>query len=101
MLPSCFTLSSPLCSPLRSLHRSRTVRALSTRRLRTVCEPSARCPLVVFATRLQRCGVVTFFAFIYATLARLDALKNDNAGFEIEDANNDDDEASLDEQDQC
>jgi len=27
----------------------------------------------------------------------LDALENDNAGFEIKDANNDDDEASLDE----
>ncbi|XP_014489646.1 SWR1 complex subunit 6-like isoform X1 [Vigna radiata var. radiata] len=35
-----------------------------------------------------------------AALARLDALENDNAGFEIADANNDDDEASLDEEDQ-
>ncbi|KAG4935184.1 hypothetical protein JHK85_050103 [Glycine max] len=35
-----------------------------------------------------------------AALARLDALENDNAGFEIADANNDDDDASLDEEDQ-
>lgn len=35
-----------------------------------------------------------------AALARLDALENDNAGFEIADANNDDDEASLDDDDQ-
>lgn len=38
---------------------------------------------------------------IQAALARLDALENDNAGFEIADANNDDDDASLDEEDQC
>ncbi|KAG4989235.1 hypothetical protein JHK85_032218 [Glycine max] len=36
----------------------------------------------------------------WAALARLDALENDNAGFEIADANNDDDDASLDEEDQ-
>ena len=41
------------------------------------------------------------YNLIHATLVCLDALENDNAGFEIEDANNDDDEASLDEQDQC
>ncbi|KAK7305476.1 hypothetical protein VNO77_43382 [Canavalia gladiata] len=35
-----------------------------------------------------------------AALARLDALENDNAGFEIADANNDDDDASLDDDDQ-
>ncbi|KAK8468629.1 hypothetical protein PHAVU_006G073900 [Phaseolus vulgaris] len=35
-----------------------------------------------------------------AALARLDALENDNAGFETADATNDDDEASLDEEDQ-
>ncbi|TKY47209.1 SWR1 complex subunit 6 [Spatholobus suberectus] len=35
-----------------------------------------------------------------AALARLDALENDNAGFEIADANNDDDDASLDDEDQ-
>lgn len=41
------------------------------------------------------------YNLIQAALARLDALENDNAGFEIADANNDDDEASLDEEDQC
>ncbi|XP_061359942.1 SWR1 complex subunit 6 isoform X2 [Gastrolobium bilobum] len=35
-----------------------------------------------------------------AALARLDALENDNAGFEVADPNNDDDEASLDDDDQ-
>ncbi|KAE9598654.1 hypothetical protein Lal_00022455 [Lupinus albus] len=35
-----------------------------------------------------------------AALARLDALENDNAGFEVADANNDDDEVSLDDEDQ-
>ncbi|KAJ1381276.1 hypothetical protein SESBI_45307 [Sesbania bispinosa] len=34
-----------------------------------------------------------------AALARLDALENDNAGFEVADPNNDDDEASLDDED--
>ncbi|XP_057430361.1 SWR1 complex subunit 6 [Lotus japonicus] len=34
-----------------------------------------------------------------AALARLDALENDNAGFEVPDPNNDDDEASLDDED--
>ncbi|KAL1370200.1 hypothetical protein HN51_000494 [Arachis hypogaea] len=33
-----------------------------------------------------------------AAIARLDALENDNAGFEVADANNDDDEASLDDE---
>jgi len=41
------------------------------------------------------------YNLIQAALTRLDALENDNAGFEIEDANNNDDEASLGEQDQC
>jgi len=41
------------------------------------------------------------YCSIQAALARLDALENDNAGFETADANNDDDEASLDEDDQC
>jgi zinc finger HIT domain-containing protein 1 len=35
-----------------------------------------------------------------AALARLDALENDNAGFEAADPNIDDDEASLDDDDQ-
>lgn len=35
-----------------------------------------------------------------AALARLDALENDNAGFEVVDPNIDDDEASLDDEDQ-
>lgn len=35
-----------------------------------------------------------------AALARLDALENDNAGFEVADPNLDDDEASLDDEDQ-
>ncbi|XP_058780964.1 SWR1 complex subunit 6 [Vicia villosa] len=35
-----------------------------------------------------------------AALARLDALENDNAGFEVPDPNLDDDEASLDDDDQ-
>ncbi|XP_004500324.1 SWR1 complex subunit 6-like [Cicer arietinum] len=35
-----------------------------------------------------------------AALARLDALENDNAGFEVVDPNIDDDEASLDDDDQ-
>lgn len=35
-----------------------------------------------------------------AAIARLDALENDNTGFETADANNDDDEASLDDEDQ-
>ena len=36
---------------------------------------------------------------IQAAIARLEALENDNAGFEVLDAN-DDDEASLDDEDQ-
>jgi len=40
------------------------------------------------------------YNLIQAALACLDSLENDNAGFEIQDANNDDDEVSLDEQDQ-
>ncbi|CAL5205090.1 unnamed protein product [Lathyrus oleraceus] len=35
-----------------------------------------------------------------AALARLDALENDNAGFEVPDPNIDDDDASLDDDDQ-
>ncbi|QCD93575.1 hypothetical protein DEO72_LG5g1650 [Vigna unguiculata] len=110
MLPSCFTLSSSFRPPLRSFCRSIrhfvryvvrapfvlcpcVVRTPFARRPLAVHAPSARYPLAIRALSARRSRT--------AALTRLDALENDNAGFEIEDANNNDDEASLGEQDQC
>ncbi|QCD93574.1 hypothetical protein DEO72_LG5g1649 [Vigna unguiculata] len=76
------------------MHRPLAIRSPSAHCLLVVRAPFACHPLTIRSSCLQRDSNVV------AALTRLDALENDNAGFEIEDANNNDDEASLGEQDQ-
>ncbi|KAJ1384525.1 hypothetical protein SESBI_42471 [Sesbania bispinosa] len=62
-------------------------------------ERRGRATRLVLKFRALYCYHLFFWNHTIAALARLDALENDNAGFEVADPNNDDDEASLDDED--
>ncbi|WVZ07740.1 hypothetical protein V8G54_021086 [Vigna mungo] len=73
---------------------SSSIRRMSSRTRKVASKMAAA---LASADNRTQAAISSQFFF---SLARLDALENDNAGFEIADAHNDDDEASLDEEDQ-
>ncbi|WVY94080.1 hypothetical protein V8G54_033168 [Vigna mungo] len=83
---------------------SSSIRRMSSRTRKVASKMAAALASADNRTQAAISSQFFFLRFSYnliqAALARLDALENDNAGFEIADANNDDDEASLDEEDQ-